>query len=197
MTAEEAKIFFPHTEDDDLQDLYDERFFEYKNFFLSKIPIKKVVDAKINRLLQMENAFRFLQNEEAVSITIPRTHPTVIEFSDNVLQAFNQWEQQKGMCKQRIVAASTIEALVEAVNYYVQVTQNYWQKWAIAPNLEVEVEQLSKEEDPMQLYAAIQQFNAAGGVTFEDILTVNNNLFLLKEMKRLSLLAQNYGNGSI
>jgi len=180
MTAEEAKIFFPHTEDDDLQDLYDERFFEYKNFFLSKIPIKKVVDAKINRLLQMENAFRFLQNEEAVSIVVS-TNPAIIEFSDNVLQAFNQWEQQKGMCKQRIVAASTIETLVEAVNYYVQVTQAYWQKWAIAPDLEVEVEQLSKEEDPMQLYAAIQQFNAAGGVTFEDILTVNNNLFLLKD----------------
>ncbi len=197
MTAEEAKIFFPHTEDDDLQDLYDERFFEYKNFFLSKIPIKKVVDAKINRLLQMENAFRFLQNEEVVSIIIPTTHPTAIEFSDNVLQAFNQWEQQKGMCKQRIVAATTVETLVEAVNYYVQVTQNYWQKWVIAPDLEVEVEQLSKEEDPMQLYAAIQQFNVDGGERFEDILTVNNNLFLLKEMKRLSLLAKNYGSGSI
>ncbi|MCO5259489.1 MAG: hypothetical protein M9916_05035 [Crocinitomicaceae bacterium] len=202
MTIDEAKLFFPFEEGDDLEELYDERFFEYKNFFLSKIPIKKVVESKLNRLVQLDKAYRFLQ-QELNNVRIPE--PSIdwsevnkaIEFPNNVLKAFNQWEELKGKCKQQIAVATAIENLFKAVNEFVAVTNSYRAKWVTEQEIDIEVSQLSKEEDAMQVYAEIKQFNEKGGTTFDDILLVNDNLFLLKEMKRLSLLAKNYSSGSI
>ena len=65
MTKKEAFLFFPHTDQDDLYDLYEERLFEYKTFFITKFPIEKVYKAKEKKLLQMHEAFTVLSGKEA------------------------------------------------------------------------------------------------------------------------------------
>lgn len=193
MTVEEAKLFFPYNEEDDLSDLYDERLFEYKQFFLAKMPIRKVFEAKLEKLLQMDKAYRVLANielNEQQQITEEK-----IVFSDVILDAFNQWEQQKGMAKQQISIAYEASSLYKTVSNYLNLVDCYRAKWYTDQEIDIEITQLSKDEDPMAVLDAIRSFKQEGGEKFEDILKMNSNSFLLKEMKRLSLLTKNYGNG--
>lgn len=193
MTIEEAKLFFPHNEDDDLSDLYDERLFEYKQFFLAKTPIRKVFEAKLDKLLQMDKAFCVLTAKE--SVEQPKELLDDILFSDVILEAFNQWEQLKGKAKQQISMAYEAPILHKNVTEYLHLVDCYRSKWYTEQEIAIEIAQLSKDEDPMALLNAIREFKTDGGEKFEDILKMNNNSFLLKEMKRLSLLIKNYGNG--
>lgn len=193
MTVEEAKLFFPYSEEDDLSDLYDERLFEYKQFFLAKTPIRKVFEAKLEKLLQMDKAYRVLVGEEIDEQ--PTKLVENIVFSDVILDAFNQWEQQKGIAKQQISIAYEASSLYKTVSYYLHLVDCYRIKWYTDQEIDIEITQLSKDEDPMAVLDAIRTFKNEGGEKFEDILKMNSNSFLLKEMKRLSLLIKNYGNG--
>lgn len=193
MTKEEAKLFFPYNEEDILSDLYDDRLFEYKQFFLAKTPIRKVFEAKLDKLNQLDKAYAVLSETPVVQEEI--VLPEQIVFSDEVLAAFNQWEQLKGTSKQKIATSFDAATLAKSVREYLLVVDCYRKKWYTDQEIAIEVTQVSKDEDPMAVLEAIKAFNASGGKKFDDILKLNTNSFLLKEMKRLSLLIKNYGDG--
>ncbi|NGF76104.1 hypothetical protein G5B10_09470 [Fluviicola sp. SGL-29] len=193
MTKEEAKLFFPYNEEDILSDLYDERLFEYKQFFLSKTPIRKVFEARLEKLNQLDKAYTILSGVPAVHVEILPAEPII--FSDVILEAFNQWEQRKGIAKQKIATSFDAGTLSGNVQEYLILVDAYRKKWYTEHEIPVEISQVSKDEDPMVVLEAIKAFDASGGKKFDDILKMNTNSFLLKEMKRLSLLIKNYGDG--
>lgn len=193
MTQEEAKLFFPYEAGDDLTDLYDERLFEYKQFFLSKTPIHKVFLSKLEKLRQMDKAYQTLVGNSFEEF--PASVVSVPPFSDVIREAFTQWEQAKGISKQQLMMAQDARTLHLAVEHYLSVVAEYRQKWYTDQEIDAEILQVSKDEDPMEVLEAIRAFEAAGGKNFDDLLKLNNNSFLLKEMKRLSLLIKNYGDG--
>lgn len=193
MTKEEAKLFFPYNEEDILSDLYDERLFEYKQFFLSKTPIRKVFEARLEKLNQLDKAYTILSGVPAVRVEILPAEPII--FSDVILEAFNQWEQRKGIAKQKIATSFDAGTLSGNVQEYLILVDAYRKKWYTEHEIPVEIPQVSKDEDPMVVLEAIKAFDASGGKKFDDILKMNTNSFLLKEMKRLSLLIKNYGDG--
>lgn len=193
MTYEEAKLFFPYNEEEDLSGLYDERLFEYKQFFLSKTPIRKVFESRLNKLVQMDTAYHILTNNKTEAEEyLPGEE---IHFSDVILEAFSQWEQLKGKSKQQIMRSQDASTLKKNVLSYLHITDNYRSKWYTDQDIDIQIDQISKDEDPMEVLEAIKLFEKEGGINFEDILKLNTNSFLLKEMKRLSLLVKNYGNG--
>lgn len=193
MTKEEARLFFPYEEDDDLSDLYLERLFEYKQFFLSKAPIRKVFESRLEKLIQMDRAYRIISGNEIFPDDIQLNE--TVHFSDNLREAFNQWEELKGKSKQMIMNSGNALTLQRNVLYYLEIVDEYRLKWYTEKEIDTEINQLSKDEDPMEILSAIKSFEQEGGIYFEDILKLGTNSFLLKEMKRLSLLVKNYGNG--
>lgn len=190
MTVNEANVFFPHEEHDDLFDLFEDRFFEYKQFFLAKTPIRKVFESKLDKLMQMNQAFYFLTEQTINNSDV--TELKNIEFSDVVLEAFNQWEIEKGNCKKEIMLSDDAYSLRKSVVNYLFIVDKYREKWTTDKEIDLDVPQLSKDEDPMEVLFAIKEFNTQGGKVFNDILKMNSNSFLLKEMKRLSLLSKKY-----
>lgn len=193
MTQEEARLFFPYSESDDLSDLYVERIFEYKQFFLSKTPIRKVFESKLEKLIQMDKAYTVITENESIPSEAEISETP--GFSDNILEAFNQWETLKGKSKQLIMFSQTALSLQENVLNYLKLVDEYRLKWYTEDEINIEISQLSKDEDPMEILSEIKLFEQEGGIYFEDILKLGTNSFLLKEMKRLSLLVKNYGNG--
>lgn len=193
MTNEEAKLFFPYNEGNYLPDLYEDRLFEYKQFFLSKMPIRKVFESKLDKLVQMDKAYRILTGDENKA-EISGDDDEVI-FSDVILEAFNRWEQLKSKSKQQIMLAQNASILKRNVLSYLQFVDAYRMKWYTDHEIDIEIAQLSKDEDPMEVLEAIRSFGKEGGRNFDDILKMKSNSFLLKEMKRLSLLIKNYSNG--
>jgi len=196
VTIKEAQLFFPHEESDQLIDLYEDRLFEYKQFFLSKAPIRKVFVSKMDKLKQMEEAYFVLSNSEVSANSI--NAQTTITFSDEVLKAFTQWELFKSQFKQQLMLSNDGQSIIKTVTDFLSVVDLYHSKWYTDEEIDIEIETLSKDPDPMYVLEAIKDFNSQGGVYFDDILKMNTNSFLLKEMKRLSLLSKKYGDvGSI
>lgn len=192
MTLKEAQLFFPYQESDDLTDLMDERLFEYKQFFLSKTPIRKVFEAKLDKLRQLNEAYLTLtQAASNYKISVPQES---VNFSDEVLTAFKQWETYKSQFKQQLMTAFEAHRIEEVVINFLVVVDAYRLKWETNHEIEVEIETLSKDADPMYVLEAIKAFNLQGGIYFHDIVKLGNNSFLLKEMKRLSLLSKKYGD---
>lgn len=193
MTLQEAKLFFPFEEADDLDDLYAERLFEYKQFFISKTPIRKVFESKLVKLKQMHDAYCLLTNSEVEEIDIKQKR--IVQFSDELKSAFSEWERLKSQVKQELTIANHALQLIQTISWYLSIVDTYRLKWYTEELIEVEIDQLSKDPDPMEILQAINDFEQSGGKTFEDILKMRSNIYLLKEMKRLSLLVKNYGDG--
>src|SRR5690554_5274477 len=66
MNKEQAHIFFPHSSEDDLDDLWEQRLFEQKQFFLTRPPIRKVWEGRLNRLAQQHQAYLTLTEQTMV-----------------------------------------------------------------------------------------------------------------------------------
>ena len=192
MTKDEAKLFFNVPDEVDAWDYYDEQIFEYKQFFLSKAPIQKVFVAKLDKLIQLDNAYRIwtdlpLENFDLITFR-------EVVFSDQVLDAFQLFEQEKGVFKLKLMQAGDAKGVVLAVRCYLDIVKRYRIKWLIELESNTEFEgTISKEVDPMELLAEIRRFQLEGGKEFKDITKIGSNSFLLNEMKRVSLLYKNYG----
>lgn len=187
MNLDEVKIYFPYSEDDELDELYLSRLFEFKQFFIQKPPIDKVFKAKLVKLNKMHSAFELISSE---TINCQSVLIKGIEFSDRILDAFNYFEEAKGQFKLTAYSALNAIELEVCVLNWLRLTDEYYKKWSEFCDFEVDVDVLSKELDPMDLLAAIREFEQIGGRTFQDISQLKNNQVLMKEMKRVSLLLE-------
>ncbi len=198
MTLQEAILFFPHQESDDIYDLYEERLFEYKQFFLSKVPIRKVFASKISKMKQMELAFTILGGEVEKSKSVIEFETFI--FSDQILEAFRQFEILKNQLKSQITKAlyaSEIEDIVFQILHLQTIYIEKWIEYFPFTNVTTEGIIISKEPDQMELLEAIRQFNNAGGIIFGDFLLKSEKIpdALVNEMKRLYLHQKMEKNG--
>ena len=187
MTENELKIFFPFNENDDLDDLFEERLFEFKQFFIQKTIIPKVFEAKIEKLLKIDKAYNILKNnlKEQFSTSFKIENPFEIE--QNILTVFNRYQIQKNEIKTQLQQSQSTVELIQYVRTLILLTKFYLDKWVDIPTHKEIV--VSKEPDPMELLKAIKEFNLKGGVNFVDISEKINICpdILIFESKRLSL----------
>ena len=187
MTENELKIFFPFNENDDLDDLFEERLFEFKQFFIQKTIIPKVFEAKIEKLLKIDKAYNILKNnlKEQFSTSFKIENPFEIE--QNILTVFNRYQIQKNEIKTQLQQSQSTVELIQYVHTLILLTKFYLDKWVDVPTHKEIV--VSKEPDPMELLKAIKEFNLKGGVNFVDISEKINICpdILIFESKRLSL----------
>lgn len=187
MTENELKIFFPFEDNDDLDELFEERLFEYKQFFIHKTVIPKVFDAKIEKLIKMDLAFNIIKNNIKEQEIIQATIKNPFEIEKNILNVFNDFQIEKNNIKKKLYQSQSAYDLIQHVRTLLLLTKFYLDKWIDVP-IEKEIV-ISKEPDPMELLKAIQEFNLKGGFNFADILEKSNICpdLLIIESKRLSL----------
>ena len=187
MTKKEAFLFFPFEEDDDLDDLYEERLFEFKQFFITKFPLEKVFFAKEKKMLQMHLAFIYL-SESTEKSPIQRELPT-ISFSTNIKESFQLYQQHRSTLKNNILQSSNSNEVSFQIHQLLELQKKYNEIWTMVSILPESEIPLSVEPDPMAFLNVIHEFNQLGGYTFEDLNTMRNISpeLLLNEAKRLSL----------
>lgn len=190
MTKEEARLFFPFTEEDDLNDLYEERLFEYKQFFLTRPVVKRVFQARLDKLLKMDAAYRVVVDQpESEKLSSTAALPV---FPDEVLKAYQLYEQEKAKMRQQLALARDVATIRFQVDALIELTAAYQQKWMNESVMDESIN-VSKEPDPMELLRSIRAFEEAGGQTFADVPRINADSVLLNEMKRVSLLLKKFG----
>jgi hypothetical protein len=186
MRKNEALLFFPLIEGEEIMDLYEEYLFEYKNYFLSKYPIQKVFLAKARKMLQMHDAFIFLGGKTALS-----TDFDSLEYfqKENILECFNYYQKKKIDLKSNLNNSKNAIEINNSIFQLIQLEKVYAENWSAVTNLpDIEVI-ISKEPDPMSLLKTIKEFATLGGKTFNDLNSLRNISpdLLINEAKRLSL----------
>ncbi len=191
-----AHLFFPHEEDDDLFDVYEERLFAEKQFFTSRVILPSVFEKRFEKIRKMEDAFRFLTQTDAPVSTfkkIPKKEPKT------VTEAYQGFQSTKAILFQKIFQAEDSTSLIDAVHFLIEAFTEYTAHWQITKDFSSEGILISKEPDPTALSKAILSFTLAGGSTLKDLqlLTYPEKETLLNEAKRLSLWRKKeYANGN-
>ena len=192
MTKREALLFFPFDDlEDEIEEVYEGVLFEYKLFFQSKVPIRKVFCSKIHKLKKMHEAFLVLGGKiESVNLELDLKLT-----NGSMLDVFNQYQRLRNSIKVQLLSVENAIELEQIIIDYLLLEEEYRIHW---PHIELdEGEQISVsvEPDSMLLLKALKELDLDKTVNFNDLESKsaekkeNNSLnIILMEAKRLSLL---------
>ena len=192
MTEKEALLYFPHDSNDDLDDLWEERLFEQKQFFLTRPPLAKVFQAKLKKLGLQYQAFLTLKHEND-KIKSLSSESENYSFPEDLIECFNAYHNYRNQFKQELLRAIDFQPLKKVIDSWLAMEAAYAQQWKIEKSLDSEIEVIkSKEPDPMELMEGLKMAAKKNIETFTTLQSRLNdvNEIVLKEVKRLTLLAK-------
>ncbi len=185
MTESEAKLYFPFTDEDDLDELFEEKLFEEKQFFLQRMPISKVTAARLDKMQKMEDAYRFFGGE------VESFYPNEVQLkpysSQVVKEIFSIHESNKNLLKLKLNQAQSVSEIQFYLNQLIEITSDYAQKWKLENHKTDYRVKLSAEPDAMFLLEEINKFESLGFSLFEDLQHLLTESPLVQEANRLSL----------
>lgn len=182
MTLEEAQIYFKYDDQIDLEDQFESLLFEFKQFFISKPPVKKVFQAKLKKLQQISLAYQVLGGE-----TQPLVYDDALTtFNTDLAIAFQDYYKVRGVLKQKIMQTSSAVDLEKMINQLIEETRLYAIQWNFN-HADFDGIIVSKEPDEMLLYKELQELKSKGSVSIEAVQKLDNENVLVRESKRLSL----------
>ena len=181
-----AALFFPFEEEDDLYDLYEERLFEDKQFFLNRAILPSLFEKRMEKMLKREEAFRTLTDSE-----FPEVKSSTIDFpaGNTLSEAYSYFESEKAKLFQAIFSAKNNPKVVQLIRNLIELFTQYSAYLELADTFDIKDVLLSKDPEPVTFSMAVHSFEKAGGQTIEDLqqLTFDGKETILNEAKRLSL----------
>lgn len=190
MTKSEAKIFFPSNEGDDLEELWEQRFFEQKQFFLTRPPMEKVFKSRIAKLLKQYDAYLLLGGEAILAKTEMQEEETAL--SDSVLSSYRLFHNYRNTFKSKVLQAEHPKDLSQVIDAWIAMEKEYHKLWSHEESKLNEAQvTLSKEPDPMEVLKAIKEVGDEE-LTFNDLHSRYALLpeLLQNEVKRLTFLSE-------
>jgi hypothetical protein len=177
-------------DEEDLIDLYEEKIFEFKQYFLSKTPIFKLFESKLSKLEKIGNAYKLLTNSKVTF------HETKLEFNGSqveILANYLHFQEEKNRLKTKISNSENAFELVSWVKNLLELEKINAQHWFSEIEIDANI-LVSKEPNPMEILEGIKIYQQNGGFNFDQLKKLENNPpeILIQEMKRLSLLFKKY-----
>jgi hypothetical protein len=177
-------------DEDDLIDLYEEKIFEFKQYFLSKTPIFKLFESKLSKLEKIGIAYNLLTN-----INVEFTE-TKLEFNGSqleILANYLYFQEEKNRIKTKISNSENALELVSWVKNLLELEKTNAQHWFSEIEIDANI-LVSKEPNPMEILEGIKIYQQNSGFNFDQLKKLENNPpeILIQEMKRLSLLFKKY-----
>lgn len=185
MIKEDALLYFPLTEEIDINDLYDELLFEQKQFLSNRMPISKVFNSRISRLKKMDEAFVFFggQKREPAKIEVPLSAC----INDSIHESYQVFQQNLNQIRLTIFKASNVTELVSSIDQLFKNQIEFARKFEPL-DYPIEIQPIvSKEPDAMEIIQAIQSANKIGITKFNELSQLPADNILVQEANRLSL----------
>lgn len=190
MNTAEAKLFFPFDDQDDLSDLWEERFFKHKQFFLNRPPIKKVFLSRLAKIEKQWKAYLYLSGYERKKGETIKMDTSIN--SEYVREAFDALHQKRNRMKGVLLSASDFESLQEILHQWFLLEKNYQKKWFYEAESDSSAVVLAKEPDPMKILKSLKEWQGdqTEEKSFSDLKKEYAFLpnVLQNEVKRLTLL---------
>lgn len=185
MAISNPLVLLPVNEDNSLQDLYDEKLFEFKQFFSRQLPTTKLFSAKLKKLKQITEAYLELGGEEVfaegVSVTSQQYN------SPDVKSVISIFQSQSNALKLKMNLSQSYDEIEKTAFQMIDNYKRYAKCWPLIDIPEDHQIKISEELDAMSLLEALSIFNNEDMTSFEEfnLLSVDNVLY--KEAIRLSL----------
>jgi hypothetical protein len=185
MTKEEALIYLPVEDEDDLQDLYDEQLFELKQFFLNRFPMSKLINSRLKKFEKVELAF----------VTLGGTIPGILESSkvsfpefESLKGAYLWYNREKNAIRLRLSSAQSGKEVQAVLEEYISLTKHYAEQWKLPVDAENTAGlKIAVEPNPMDIQEALDALSDEEIINSVFILTLPDENLLKSEAKRLSL----------
>ena len=125
MTEAEARIFLGYEPDDELEDVIEDKLFEFKQFFLSKPIIWSTFTARLEKLAKVKEAIACLGGSEKMSsVNLP-----VFQSTELILDAFQGFQEVRNACFLAINRATTCQELEIIINSLLNSHTTYASLW--------------------------------------------------------------------
>ncbi len=185
MNREEALIYLLVDEENDAQDLYDQKLFELKQFFLSRFPMTKLINARLLKFEKVEEAFRALGGTIPYAVSPnKKTNPTF----DSIHDLFKWYNVEKNLVRLELASAKSLNEITNILNEYLRITIEYATYWQVPVHEEDKsILKLSVEPNPMDIQSALNALSDQIKLDSEYILSLPDENCLKSEAKRLSL----------
>lgn len=200
MTKEEAQLYLPWDGSADLDDIWEEKRFEFQQFFLTRPPVAKVFRARLAKLKKVYLAYLSFSDSSIPELdeAEKKADPN---FPDRIIDAFHQWQKLRMVAKADVLAARDYTAIAQAVQFWLRAEKCYMQKWLMDVNQLEDIEvTISKESDPMELLAELRATEEnKGELLFSRVKSNFHDLpMAIKiECKRLNLLYNKDDGGEV
>ena len=185
MAISNPLIFLPVNEDNSLQDLYDEKLFEFKQFFSRQLPTTKLFSAKLKKLKQIAEAFVLLGGKEVLL----EDAPAVYQPYDNLdmKSVISMHQSVNNALKLKMNLSPSYAAIEKAAFQMIDNYKRYAECWPLVLIPENHQIKLSEELDAMSLLDGLVLFHKEGMSSFEELNSLSVDNVLYKEAIRLSL----------
>ena len=185
MDVIEAKNILNATNVDEAIDSYENERFTLKQFLTSNLPTTKLFSSKLKKFARIKKAYETILETKESSVDVQKL--TIDYSSENIKETVSLFQENDSQLKLWLMSARTSN---EISFYALQLIENYslfaekWQLDELPQNCKIKI---SAVPDPMDLIAAIRQFNEEGKSTFTEIKSLPEDNLLVQEAIRLSL----------
>lgn len=182
MDKSEAWLYFPESNEETIDDQYDQHVFEWKQFFVNRFPVSKLFLSKLSKISRIEEAYSVLTEIHHKAELVVFNN----DFPNSLKDSFLHYEKERALYKKLLFQAQNLSDIVAIISAFLEFTKQYATIWkGNYENLEGVV--VSKEPDPMELLSALEGAFSKGVVAALQISQLPSENLVVQESKRLSL----------
>lgn len=186
MTLEDAEFLLGTS---DFEEVYEEKVFEIKQFFVSQIIHPKLFKSRLKKLQSLNEAFEKLGGE-LVSLESQK----LIVSGSTIVEVFDDYQKKLGELKRDLMLTADGQRIYSVVNQMIDLTYDYAIKWSVS-NIECDnLTKLSEKFDPMDLFNATRKAKEENIIEFRQLAEIDRHNLLYREAKRLNLWTKMYLN---
>src|SRR3989338_8440800 len=185
MTPEDARLYLPIEDLADLEDVFDDRLFEMRLFLLSTVPVTKVMEAKIQLMCKIHQAYEFYAMKEV------KGHFDPIELLPyDTLSLFDltvTFQRNMSLLRKRISGSGSFLELMVAAEQLLQNMREYAARWQMEHAEVPDDIRITRPEDEVELLTELERLSKDGDLTMEDVSKLSLANKVRREAIRLSL----------
>jgi len=185
MTKEDALLYFPVEEEDDIDDLFEQLLFEQKQFLTTQMPISKVFNSRLNRIENIEKAYVFFGGKIEENLN---SSTEILPYNSDLIEdIYFIFQKNKNTLKLALFNSKSFSEIKNIVTLLFDNYSNLAEKFPAIELNELNRPIISKEPDEMELIDEIKSLKAKGIVNFSELSQLEYDNILIQEAIRLSL----------
>ncbi len=185
MTIDEAQLYLPVEDLDELDDVYDVKLHELRNFFLSQVPVRSVFESKIKRMQKMQEAYQVLAGE-VINDTFEEIELLPYD-QTNVFDLTVAWQQNLSLLRFEVAVSESFPELEVVAGQLLENMRAYAACWNEDFGDVPEDIRMTRPEDEVELLVELERLSKMSDLQMKDVASLDADNIVRREAIRLSL----------